>query len=371
MTGKSEKQNLNDNYKIMIVGGGPAGISTWLHLHKYNPEIAAKTILIEKEKYPRDKLCGGALGGWGQEILKKLEIDLDISSVSIDNTEYRLGKEKFSYKKKNFLRIFRRIEFDYALAKTTQKRGLFIKEGESFQDFSYKKDDIIVNTNKGKYQVKILIGADGALSKVRKKMNLSLKPHFAPAMEIFAPVNPLYDPEFESNTAVLDFTPIKEGLQGYVWHFPCIIDGKPSMNHGICNAYINTTKPRANLKKIFSRELDTRKINCKPSSWSGYPVPWFSEITQLSRPNIFLVGDAAGIEPLLGGGIHLALSYGEAASMTALDAISNNNYTFADYKEKLQNHITGKYIRKLTYLANEVYYDRINILDAIKKVVQG
>ncbi len=44
------------DYDVMIVGGGPAGISTWLHLQKRNPVLAARTILLEKATYPRDKL---------------------------------------------------------------------------------------------------------------------------------------------------------------------------------------------------------------------------------------------------------------------------------------------------------------------------
>ena len=32
----------------MIVGAGPAGISTWLHLQKEAPQLAGRSIVIEK-----------------------------------------------------------------------------------------------------------------------------------------------------------------------------------------------------------------------------------------------------------------------------------------------------------------------------------
>ena len=34
--------------EVMIVGGGPAGISTWLHLQKYAPQLASHTVVIDK-----------------------------------------------------------------------------------------------------------------------------------------------------------------------------------------------------------------------------------------------------------------------------------------------------------------------------------
>jgi len=362
------KKNSNIDYEIMIVGGGPAGISTWLHLQKFAPELADRTLLVEKQIYPRDKLCGGALHFLGQKILTQLGVDINIPSISIHNTEYRFGKEVFYYNEQNHLQIIRRIEFDYFLAKIARERGLQLNEDEIFIDASHAKSGLIVKTNRGEYKVKVLIGADGALSKVRSKMELPKKPHFAPAIEIFAPVNSCYDPEFDSNTAVIDFTPVAKGLQGYVWHFPCIIDGKPSMNHGICDTHINTSKPRPNLKKILSHELHRRKIICKPSSWSGYPVPWFADEIPLSQANILLVGDAAGIEPLIGGGIHLALMYGEVAAFTIIDAFRHNDFSFKEYNTQLHSHIVGKYIRKFTYLAFEVYNDRMNVIDAMKKI---
>jgi len=49
------------DYAVMIVGGGPAGISTWMHLHKEAPELAAQSIVIEKAVFPRQKVCAGGL----------------------------------------------------------------------------------------------------------------------------------------------------------------------------------------------------------------------------------------------------------------------------------------------------------------------
>ena len=117
------KDNSEKEFDVIIVGGGPAGISTWLHLHKYAPELASKTILIEKEKYPREKVCGGALLDWGQNIIKNLGIKMNIPSVSISNTVYRYGDEEYCHKIKDFLKIVNRLEFDHFLAKEASSKS--------------------------------------------------------------------------------------------------------------------------------------------------------------------------------------------------------------------------------------------------------
>ena len=37
---------MNDDYDILIIGSVPSGVSTWLHLNKYAPELALRTALI-------------------------------------------------------------------------------------------------------------------------------------------------------------------------------------------------------------------------------------------------------------------------------------------------------------------------------------
>jgi len=361
-------QNTEVDCEIMIVGGGPAGISTLLHLHKYAPELAEKTVLIEKAKYPRDKLCGGALGGWTDTILEHLKLEVNVPSIPIHTVECRLGKNIYQHKQQNIYRIVRRIEFDHALAKEAIKRGLKLCENEIFLDKVRKNNHLVVKTNRGEYKLKALIGADGALSKVRQSMKPLKKQRLASAIEIFSPMEPKYDSEFSNNTVTIDFSPVSEGLQGYVWHFPCIHENQPFMNHGIGDFRIYPNKQRADLKKIFTHELLIRDIHINSKYWSSHPIAIFDENCTISQPNILLVGDAAGIDSAIGGGIHLALSYGEVAALTIAEAFQNNDFSFNDYIIRFQNHLVGKYIQKLNYLAREMYNDNTKILSIVHQI---
>jgi menaquinone-9 beta-reductase len=361
-------QNMDVDYEIMIVGGGPAGISTWLHLNKYDPDLASKCVLIEKEKYPRDKICGGALGGWTESILEKLQCKVNVPSVLIHTAECRLGNDVYQHKQRNFFRIVRRIEFDSALAKIAVDRGLQLFENEIFTDILQKNDYVVIKTNRRHYKVRALIGADGAYSKVRHKMNPLKRLRLTPAIEIFSPAHQKYDPEFFQNTVTIDFSPVTEGLQGYVWHFPYLNENQPFMNHGIGDFRIYRNTQRADLKKIFTRELIARNILTNTKNWCSHPITIFEEDCPLSEPNILFVGDAAGIDSAIGGGIHLALSYGDVAATSIVEAFENNDFSFYDYKTRFQNHLVGKYIRKLNYLAKEMYKDNTKILSNIREI---
>jgi flavin-dependent dehydrogenase len=55
---------------ILIIGGGPAGLSTALHLFKIAPALASRILVLEKTRYPRHKLCAGALTPDAKVILR-------------------------------------------------------------------------------------------------------------------------------------------------------------------------------------------------------------------------------------------------------------------------------------------------------------
>jgi len=55
------------DYSVIIIGGVPSGLSTALHLQRIAPHLvsspqgATRVLILEKERYPRFKLCAGGL----------------------------------------------------------------------------------------------------------------------------------------------------------------------------------------------------------------------------------------------------------------------------------------------------------------------
>ncbi|MBI4766295.1 MAG: FAD-dependent monooxygenase [Deltaproteobacteria bacterium] len=374
-------KNLNSgasalDYSAIIVGGGPAGISTWLHLQKYAPQLAESSIVIEKAIFPRDKLCGGGVCIWATDVLTKLKVDVltslkvdnNVPSLSVSDLEFRFGKEIDRLHQPNYFRFVKRQDFDHALAKAAVNRGLELHEDEMIIDLFRTQNNLMVTTNKGKYTVQVLVGGDGALSTVRKKMMPFQKRHLAPTFQLIAPSDPDYDSEFNKRKTVVDLTPIKEGLQGYVWHVPCSNGKTDSIAHGIVDFRVWPDRPRPDMKKIFIRELRKRNIHQDPKTWSSHPIPWYSEDDILSQPNVILVGDAAGIEPAFGGGIHLSLAYGEVAAQSIIDAFRTGDFSFQDYTQRIQSHQVGQHISKCTRIARAMYGGKMNPLDGAREV---
>ena len=354
-------------FDIMIVGAGPAGISTWLHLKKYAPTLADQTVVCDKAVFPRHKVCGGGLGAWCQDVLRQLDIDLNIPSLFISDVEFRFRDQSWIYQSPNPFRMVQRSDFDLTLLKSAVKRGMVIHESEQFIEDKREGNGLAVLTSRGKYHGKVIVGADGALSRVRRSMMRSQHPCLAPTIQLSTPVDPHYDKEFAQKRLTLDFSPMHEGLQGYVWQCPCLLNGAPYMNRGIANFRCPPGRPRAGMKKIFQRALQARNASSKTVSWRSHPIRWLSPEAPISHPNVILVGDAAGIEPAFGGGIHVALSYGEIAAKTLVQAFQNQDFTFDQYKPAFSSHFLGRHIRDYTHLAERIYNRKENPLGQIRQ----
>lgn len=343
------------DYDVIIVGSGPAGVSTWLHLHKFDPALAARTLVLEKVKHPRHKLCGGGVMRAAGVVLGRLRVKVDVPSIPIHNAEFHYRGKCFYWRQKNLFRVVRRHEFDAALVNVACQRGMTLHEQEAFRDFTQADGGVEVESSQGTYRARALVGADGARSIVRSKMGIEERQRISRLIEILTPADSQSAPEFTNNTAVFDLNGVDEGLQGYIWDFPCWEDGVAAMNRGIYDSRVYPNRPRADLKSLFRAALKTRGAFDPNQRWEGHPERWFHPRATYAQPHVLLAGDAAGVEPFVGEGISFALQYGAVAATELMTAFHQNDWGFGGYRDHIMAHGLGKVLNRRRWLAQLIY----------------
>jgi menaquinone-9 beta-reductase len=61
---------MNKSHDIIVVGGGPAGCSSAVHLASHGYDV----LLLEKNRFPRDKVCGDGLSPPALEVQARLGV---------------------------------------------------------------------------------------------------------------------------------------------------------------------------------------------------------------------------------------------------------------------------------------------------------
>ncbi len=344
------------NYEIIIAGAGPSGSATALKLINLDPGLASRILLLDKAVFPRPKVCAGGVTADAELMLRKLGVNIDLPAATIHISKFILPTGSLSVQRPNHIRVFRREEFDYNLFQNARARGVVTQDGEAVQNIIRTPHEVIVQTSRDEYQCKILIGADGANSIVRKLLDLRRSERLMMALEIFAPVEQVMTSDLVDNMAVLDFSLTSGGFPGYCWIFPTVHQDPPMFSLGIMEAPFGNTDSIP-LKTAFARWLREQGIDLTQFNLKGHPALRYEPRARCSKPRVLLVGDAAGVDPLLGEGITSALALGIIAAQTAFDAIRKGNFSFTDYEERIRSSFIGTLMRRRRLLARRLYTD--------------
>src|SRR5438477_88838 len=65
-------------------GAGPGGAATALALAATAPALAARTLLLDKARHPRDKTCAGGVIPKALRLLDELGVGFDVPHVRVD-----------------------------------------------------------------------------------------------------------------------------------------------------------------------------------------------------------------------------------------------------------------------------------------------
>jgi geranylgeranyl reductase family protein len=349
---------------VLIAGAGPAGLAAALYLLKRRPDLAGSVVAIEKSAHPRFKVCAGGLIPKTMLALDELGIALDTPAVEVIRGEARtpVGYVNLSRDGEVLCTIVRRDSFDARLARAAQSAGLEIIEHTRVRSVADDDEGVSVGTDRGPFQARVMVGADGSGSIVRRSLFGMDKASIGRALMTDIPVDAAHAPEFVQQRYRFDFRCVSRGVKGYSWAFPCLIDGRPHLNAGIYDQFPRESasaggeqsKLLAELAESFA-ELPLDGLRRREISWHAFPIRWFRAVDSYARGHVMLAGDAAGVDPLMGEGISCAFEHGKAAARAIDAALSGDGAALADYDRALHEGSIGLKLSKLSFAAQNFY----------------
>ncbi len=300
---------------VLISGGGPAGAAAARVLARAGVDV----LLLERARFPRPKLCGGLLpekamrlaerlyGAGPDELLRAGALEARRHGYLVQYRGVALARGEMPYP----FHLARREDFDLWCLGRAEEAGATVRQGQAVSGCDPGTG--AVRTTAGEtMSARVVIGADGATSPVRKSLppdksdRAAWRAGLASGLEIFLPYErfPERPERITLHLGVVGW--------GYAWVFP----RRGDVGVGVCGLY---TKNRRGFKALLTDYLDLLGVRGTVADLHSHPLPYGNYLSCPAHGRVLLAGDAAGfIEPLLGEGVYYAMRTGELAARAAL-----------------------------------------------------
>jgi geranylgeranyl reductase family protein len=363
-------------YDVIILGAGPSGATAAMFLKQAGKNV----LLVDKVKFPRDKICGDAQGRKAAGVMKMLGIydsytklpgqkiyGIVLSSpngtqVSIDVESRDKPAPGYTHKRK----IFDNFLFDSAIKMSVPFKQFTATDVIIEDDFV--KGIVGLNTNNKREEIraKLVLACDGSLSVVAKKFLLDKNPaedHIMAVRQYYKGVTGMTDR--------IEIHLVKHLLPGYFWIFP-LHGGETNVGLGMITK--DMQKKKINLKDAMLKEIKENPLfadrfkNATPvEDVKGWTLPIASHHRKPYGNGFMLLGDAASlIDPLSGEGVGNAMISAQVAAQVAIEALNAEDFSesfLKQYDKKLwdvigeeikANHRIQKTGARFPFLINKV-----------------
>jgi flavin-dependent dehydrogenase len=339
---------------VVIAGAGPAGVAAAVALAEKIP--ARRILCLDKARFPRDKPCGGGLTGHAHAALARLGLEVRVPRVPC-------GQGRIAYRRRAHdvplgrpVDIVRRCEFDADLVAQARARGIEIVAGEGLATFEVDAGSGLVQvttTGGRRMTARVLVGADGAGSRVRKAITTDDRP----PLRLFQAEVPMPAAlaQLTGDRMIYDFSLMERGLRGYLWLFPA-----PGGRLNVGAMHTTGATPKlsgAAIEALLVEGLRAYGVEL-PDGARGWPAWRHRAGGRVAAPHLVCVGDAAGIDALTGEGIAVGLEHGPIAAAAIAEALRTNDFRFAGYGAAIDQAVVGRELTLDGRLARLLYAPR-------------
>jgi len=360
----------DDDADVIVVGAGPSGSTAAYYLAQAGLDV----LLIEKSRFPREKVCGDGLTPRAVKSLVALGVDVSEEAGWLRNKGLRVigggmrleldWPELSSYPGYGLVRT--RASLDEQLARRAQAAGAKLLEGTTVTGPLLGPDGRIAgvqaqaeaeekprsksgNAERAHgatetYRARVVVAADGNSSRLSVAMGLRKRDDrpMGVAVRTYY-TSPRHDDDYLESW--LDLWDGDRLLPGYGWIF--------GMGDGTSNVGLGLLNTSDAFGKTDYRELLKRWLRSMPEEWGyveenrtepvrGAALPMGFNRTPHYHQGLLLAGDAAGmVNPFNGEGIAYAMESGEILARVVAQALARPNRAETErvlrsYPEELQ-----------------------------------
>ncbi|RZJ67341.1 MAG: NAD(P)/FAD-dependent oxidoreductase [Flavobacterium sp.] len=316
------------NNRVIIIGGGLAGLTAAIHLSKIGTDVT----LVEKQEYPKHKVCGEYISNEVLPYLKWLGVNpMELDPAQITKASFSTvdGKEIHCDLPLGGFGISR-YALDNFLYKHAVNNGCAVIR-ETVSDISFDNDQFTVTlSNDTKLKARVVIGAHGKRSNIDQKLDREFIAKKSPWLAVKAH----YSGDFPDNLV---------GLHNFNGGY-CGVSKVENGNINVC--YLADFESFKKYRNIEEYQAAVVCENPRLNEIFDNCVPLFDQpltISQISfekkepiEKHVLMIGDTAGlIHPLCGNGMAMAIHSAKLASECLSDFLSDEIT-----REKLEENYT-------------------------------
>ncbi|HXT93751.1 MAG TPA: geranylgeranyl reductase family protein, partial [Trebonia sp.] len=362
----------DDDADVIVVGAGPSGSTTAYYL----AQAGLNVLLIEKSRFPRDKVCGDGLTPRAVKSLVAMGVDVSEEAGWLRNKGLRViggglrleldWPELSSWPGYGLVRP--RSTLDEELARRAQAVGAKLLEGTTVTGPVLDDSGRIVGVettseteekpksrsrsdnaersagSSATYRARVVVAADGNSSRLSIAMGLRKRDDrpMGVAVRTYY-TSPRHEDDYLESW--LDLWDGDRLLPGYGWIF--------GMGDGTSNVGLGMLNTSDAFGKTDYRDLLKRWLKSMPEEWGyveenrtepvrGAALPMGFNRTPQYHQGLLLAGDAAGmVNPFNGEGIAYAMESGELLARVVAQALARptraeTERVLRTYPEELQ-----------------------------------